>query len=92
MASTESPKTRILLVDDHPLVRRALRDILEKEPDLEVIGEAGDGLQAIEMTAQHHPDIVIMDISMPRMNGVEATKRIKASDPLTAVPILDRPH
>jgi DNA-binding NarL/FixJ family response regulator len=88
MESTAVPKTRILLVDDHPLVRRALRDILEKEPDLEVVGEAGDGLQALEMTEQHHPDIVIMDISMPRMNGVEATKQIKASDPLTSVLIL----
>lgn len=79
---------RILLVDDHPLVRRALRDILIREPDLQVIGEAGDGREAIEMTALHHPDIVIMDISMPVMNGVEATKRIKAASPLTSVLIL----
>jgi DNA-binding NarL/FixJ family response regulator len=86
--SVEPGKTRIVLVDDHPLVRRALRDILEKEADLEVVAEAGDGIQAIEMTEQHHPDIVIMDISMPRMSGVEATRRIKASLPVTAVLIL----
>jgi two-component system, NarL family, response regulator LiaR len=86
--SAESQNTRILLVDDHPLVRRALRDIIEKEPDLEVVDEAGDGLQAIEMTGRYHPDIVIMDISMPNMNGVEATKQIKASNPATAVLIL----
>ena len=88
MESVQPGKTRIVLVDDHPLVRRALRDILEKEADLEVVAEAGDGVQAIEMTEQHHPDIVIMDISMPRMNGVEATRRIKASFPVTAVLIL----
>jgi DNA-binding NarL/FixJ family response regulator len=81
-------KTRIVLVDDHPLVRRALRDILERESDLEVVGEAGDGLEALEMTERSRPDIVIMDISMPNMNGVEATKQIKASNPLTAVLIL----
>jgi DNA-binding NarL/FixJ family response regulator len=86
--SAEREQTRILLVDDHPLVRRALRDILEKEPDLLVIAEAGDGRQALEMTDLHKPDIVIMDISMPVMNGVEATKRIKSSAPLTAVLIL----
>ncbi len=86
--AAEPQETRILLVDDHPLVRRALRDILEKEPDLHVVGEAGDGRQAIEMTEEHHPDIVIMDISMPVLNGVEATKQIKASNPLTAVLIL----
>jgi NarL family two-component system response regulator LiaR len=88
LESNEAAKTRILLVDDHPLVRRALRDILEREPDLEVIGEAGDGVQAIEMTGQHRPDIIIMDISMPLMNGVEATKQIKASNPASAVLIL----
>jgi DNA-binding NarL/FixJ family response regulator len=88
LESAEPQEIRILLVDDHPLVRRALRDILEKEPDLHVIGEAGDGRQAIEMTGQHSPDIVIMDISMPVLNGVEATKQIKASNPLTSVLIL----
>jgi DNA-binding NarL/FixJ family response regulator len=86
--SAEPQETRILLVDDHPLVRRALRDILEREPDLSVIGEAGDGRQAVDMTAEHQPDIVIMDISMPVLNGVEATKQIKAANPLTSVLIL----
>lgn len=88
MESAEPQETRILLVDDHPLVRRALRDILEREPDLSVIGEAGDGRQAVDMTAEHQPDIVIMDISMPVLNGVEATKQIKAANPLTSVLIL----
>jgi NarL family two-component system response regulator LiaR len=88
LESAEPQDIRILLVDDHPLVRRALRDILEKEPDFHVIGEVGNGEEAVAMTEEHHPDIVIMDISMPVMNGVEATKRIKASNPLTAVLIL----
>ncbi len=88
MEPIQTANIRILLVDDHPLVRRALRDILEKEPDLEVIGEGGDGRQALEMTELHRPDIVIMDISMPVMSGVEATKQIKASMPLTSVLIL----
>lgn len=81
-------KTTILLADDHPLMRQALRDILEKEPDLEVVGEAGDGAEAVEMTTRVNPDVVIMDISMPVMNGVEATAQIKAASPLTCVLIL----
>jgi len=84
----EKREVRILLVDDHPLVRRALRDILVKEPDFVVVGEAPDGRQAIEMTQEHNPDVVIMDISMPVLNGVEATKQIKAANPLTSVLIL----
>jgi NarL family two-component system response regulator LiaR len=86
--SAESREIQILLVDDHPLVRRALREVVEKEPDLRVIGEAGDGQQAIDMTRRLSPDVVIMDISMPVLNGVEATKQIKAAKPLTAVLIL----
>ena len=88
MATADTQMIRILLVDDHPLVRRALRDILEKESDLQVVGEAGDGRQAVDMTGELTPDIVIMDISMPVLNGVEATKQIKASNPLTSVLIL----
>ncbi len=84
----ELKNTKILLVDDHPLIRKALRDILEGEPDFEVVGEAANGQQAIEMTEVSEPDVVIMDISMPVMNGVEATKQIKASRPLTSVLIL----
>jgi len=88
LETTAAQEIRILVVDDHPLVRRALRDILEKEPDLRVIGEVSNGQEAVAATEEQRPDIVIMDISMPVMNGVEATKRIKASHPLTAVLIL----
>lgn len=80
--------TRILLVDDHPLVRQALRDVIEKEPDLQVVGEAGNGREAISLTEEYLPDIVIMDISMPVLSGVEATKRIKAARPEIAILIL----
>ena len=84
----EPAKIKILLADDHPLMRTALRHLLEQETDLEVIGEVGNGLEAVELTEQTSPDVVIMDISMPVMNGVEATRQIKARSPLTLVLIL----
>ena len=88
MKKEQPRKTRILLVDDHPLVRQALRDVLEKESDFEVIGEASDGWQAVQMVEEYEPDIVIMDISMPVLNGINATKQIKASKPNTSILIL----
>jgi len=71
-------KIRILLADDHPLVRQALRNIIEKEADLEIVDEVGNGREAIEQAIELKPDVVIMDISMPEVNGIEATKAIKA--------------
>ncbi len=67
---------RILLVDDHVLMRRGLRALLDDEADLEVIAEAGDGREAVRLVAAENPDVVIMDISMPGLNGIEATRRI----------------
>jgi DNA-binding NarL/FixJ family response regulator len=87
-ADTRPEKIRILLADDHPLMRSALRDLIEQEEDLLVVGEAGDGSEAVRLTETRKPDVVIMDISMPIMNGVEATKRIKESSPETSVLIL----
>lgn len=81
-------KTRIMLADDHPLLRQALRDVLEKQPDFEVIAEASDGEEAVKLAAEMLPDVVIMDISMPTLNGLEATKQIKASNPSIAVLVL----
>ena len=81
-------KTRIMLADDHPLLRQALRDVLEKQPDFEVIAEASDGEEAVKLTTEMLPDVVIMDISMPTLNGLEATKQIKASNPSIAVLVL----
>ena len=81
-------KTRIMLADDHPLLRQALRDVLEKQPDFEVIAEASDGEEAVKLATEMLPDVVIMDISMPTLNGLEATKQIKASNPSIAVLVL----
>jgi DNA-binding NarL/FixJ family response regulator len=67
---------RILIVDDQQLLRMGFRMIFEAEPDLEVVGEAGDGTEAVRLTGQSHPDIVLMDIRMPRTTGIEATERI----------------
>lgn len=77
-----------MLADDHPLLRQALRDVLEKQADFEVIAEASDGEEAVRLTAEMLPDVVIMDISMPILNGLEATKQIKANNPSIAVLVL----
>jgi DNA-binding NarL/FixJ family response regulator len=67
---------KILLADDHNVLRKGLRRILEEQPDLEVVGEASDGREAVALCNQLHPDIVVMDIAMPLMNGLEATRQI----------------
>jgi DNA-binding NarL/FixJ family response regulator len=72
--------TRVLLVDDQALVRRGFRLILENEPDIEVVGEAGDGASAVAAAARHHPDVALLDIRMPVLDGLEATRRILAAD------------
>ncbi len=81
-------KTSILLADDHGVVRKGLRFVLESEADLEVAGEAGDGRQAVNMTAALRPDVVVMDIAMPQLNGIDATGLIVRERPETAVIIL----
>ncbi|MCB2190584.1 MAG: response regulator [Deltaproteobacteria bacterium] len=69
-------KTRILLVDDHEVFRSGIRSLLNEEDDLEVVAEAADGREAVLMTQRHQPDVVLMDISMPDLNGIEATRKI----------------
>lgn len=81
-------KVRILLADDHGVVRKGLRYVLESEEDLEVVGEAADGLEAVRLAAELQPEIVIMDIAMPLLNGLDATSQIGKTSPGPAVIIL----
>jgi DNA-binding NarL/FixJ family response regulator len=81
-------RIRILLAEDHKIVREGTRQLLAQFPDLEVIGEAADGAEAVRLTAELHPDVVIMDIRLPRMNGIEATRAIIANSPSIRVLIL----
>jgi len=81
-------KIRILLVDDHTILRDGLRTLLESEPELKVIGEAEEGRQAVTLACQQEPDVVLMDISMPLLNGLEATRQIKRQCPKVKVLIL----
>src|ERR1700740_3365469 len=81
-------KITVLLVDDHSLVRRGFRRMLEDEPDMEVVGEAGDGEESVKLAKQLHPQVVVMDCALPGMNGLDATRQIMANSPNTAVLML----
>lgn len=79
---------KVMLVEDHVLVREGTRELLEREEDLQIVAEAGDGEEAVRLAAEHSPDVVIMDIALPGINGIEATKQIKAAHPEIAVLVL----
>lgn len=78
---SDSEKIKVLIVDDHQVVRQGLRTFLELQEDVLVVGEAGDGLTAVEMVQQLEPDVILMDLVMPHLDGIAATRRIKASKP-----------
>jgi DNA-binding NarL/FixJ family response regulator len=81
-------KIKVMLVEDHVLVREGTREMLDREEDLQVVAEAGDGEQAVQLAAEHRPDIIIMDIAMPKLNGIEATRQIKAANPTASILVL----
>ena len=78
-------KIRILLADDHVMVRQGFKLILAAQPDMEIVGEADNGREAVELAGKLHPDVVVMDVAMPDLNGIEATRRLIASSPRTRV-------
>ena len=78
-------KIRLLLVDDHEVVRTGLRMLLEHQPDMEIVGEASTGAEALELAAKAEPDVIVMDITLPDFSGIEATRRIKQTRPEVAV-------
>ncbi|MGH3210308.1 MAG: response regulator, partial [Trebonia sp.] len=79
---------RVLLADDQALIRSGIRSLLEAEDDIEVVAEATDGHQAVALTAQHRPDIALMDIQMPAVDGIEATRQIVADERLASVRVV----
>ncbi len=81
-------KIRVLLAEDHAIMREGTREFVQREPDMEVVGEAGDGEEAVKLAAQLKPDVIVMDIRMPKINGIEATKQIKLQFPSIAILIL----
>jgi NarL family two-component system response regulator LiaR len=86
--SKQGGNIKILITDDHPLLRKALRDLLDKQEDLEIVAEAEDGEMAVQLADKLLPDVIIMDIAMPKLNGLEATRQIKAKHPNIAILVL----
>jgi len=78
-------RTRILLADDHAVVRQGFKMLLDAQPDMEIVGEAANGREAVESAESLKPDVVVMDVAMPELNGIEATRRLAASTPRTRV-------
>ena len=82
---TDQPKIRVLIVDDHSVVRMGLRMFFDHQPDIEVVGEATDGSEGVAMARRLEPDVILMDLLMPNMDGITAISRIKAERPVTEI-------
>ena len=87
-ASLQAEPIRAMIVDDHALFRRGLEMVLEEEPDIELVGQASDGAEAVEKAAESLPDVVLMDIRMPRSSGIEACRAMKEAAPSAKIVIL----
>src|SRR5918997_7014409 len=85
MTGEASSPVRLLIADDHVLVREGMRTLLAGEPDLKIVGEAADGREALELCRELCPDVVLMDVRMPKVDGLEATRAIKEEGPQTGV-------
>jgi len=85
---SENKRIRLILADDHAMVRTGTRELLEQQPDLDIVGEAADGVEAVELAHRLQPDVAVMDVRMPRMSGVEATRRVKTECPDVKILIL----
>jgi two-component system NarL family response regulator len=87
-SSTAAAKASVLIVDDHALLRTGVANIINQEPDLRVVAEAGNGVEALDAYDRHHPDVTLLDLRMPEMEGVEVVRRIRERDPRALVIVL----
>jgi two-component system response regulator NreC len=84
----DAPQIRVLIADDHAVVREGIRQIIRREPDLELVGEAADGLETIELTRRMKPDVVVLDVAMPGVSGMEAIHLVKETHPASQIVVL----